>query len=64
MIVLLHSGIQATYDILPSLVKRLKSEGYRFVTLTEMAQEVDEYRSLFAQRESQMPKPRKESPHL
>lgn len=47
MIVLLHSGIQPTYDMLPSLVKRLKSEGYRFVTLTEMAQEMDEHRQIF-----------------
>lgn len=50
MVVLLHSGVQATYTILPSLVKRLNSEGYRFVTLTEMAQEMDEHRALFERK--------------
>lgn len=36
-IILLHDGMQQTYDILPSLVKILRSEGYRFVTIANMA---------------------------
>ncbi len=36
-IILLHDGIQQTYDILPEMIDTLRSEGYRFVTLGQMA---------------------------
>ncbi len=36
-IILLHDGIQQTYDILPEMIDTLRSEGYKFVTLTQMA---------------------------
>lgn len=38
-IILLHDGIQQTLDILPDLLRKLKKQGYRFVTCSEMAQE-------------------------
>lgn len=38
MIVLLHSSIMQTYEILPALVANLRKQGYTFVTLTDMAQ--------------------------
>jgi peptidoglycan/xylan/chitin deacetylase (PgdA/CDA1 family) len=37
-IILLHDGIEQTWDLLPDLVARLRREGYHFVTLSEMAQ--------------------------
>ncbi len=37
-IILLHDGIEQTFDLLPDLVARLRQEGYHFVTLSEMAQ--------------------------
>ena len=38
MIVLLHSSIMPTYEILPDLVAKLRKQGYTFVTLSQMAQ--------------------------
>lgn len=43
MVVLLHSGVQPTYDMLPSLIKKLKAQGYQFVTLSEMALHTEEF---------------------
>lgn len=42
MIVLLHSGIMQTYDVLPKIVSELRKQGYAFVTLSEMAQHAPE----------------------
>jgi peptidoglycan-N-acetylglucosamine deacetylase len=36
-IILLHDGIQQTINILPSMIKSLKGQGYKFVTVSEMA---------------------------
>jgi peptidoglycan/xylan/chitin deacetylase (PgdA/CDA1 family) len=36
-IVLLHDGIEQTLQILPDLVARFRAQGYRFVTVPEMA---------------------------
>jgi len=36
-----HDGIQATIDMLPDLITRLKAQGYEFVTLSQMCQGVD-----------------------
>ena len=38
-IILLHDGVQETIDVLPIIIKRLKSKGYSFVTCSEMALE-------------------------
>jgi peptidoglycan/xylan/chitin deacetylase (PgdA/CDA1 family) len=35
-IILLHDGVQQTVDVLPQIIKHLKSKGYRFVTVSEM----------------------------
>jgi peptidoglycan/xylan/chitin deacetylase (PgdA/CDA1 family) len=35
-IILLHDGVQQTVDVLPEIIQRLKSRGYRFVTVAEM----------------------------
>jgi len=35
-IILLHDGVQQTINILPSIIERLKREGYTFVTVDEM----------------------------
>ncbi|MBI3722240.1 MAG: polysaccharide deacetylase family protein [Fimbriimonas ginsengisoli] len=36
-IILLHDGVPQTMAMLPDLIRRLKSQGYRFVTCSEMA---------------------------
>lgn len=36
-VILLHSGIPATYDALPRIIEELRSRGYRFVTISELA---------------------------
>ena len=36
-IILLHDGVQETINVLPKIIKRLKSRGYTFVTCSEMA---------------------------
>ncbi len=38
-ILLLHDGTEQTIQILPELIHRLKSQGFRFVTVTEMAED-------------------------
>lgn len=38
-IILLHDGVQQTLDILPDLIRRLKAQGFKFVTCSEMARE-------------------------
>ena len=38
-ILLLHDGVQQTLDILPDLLTRLKKQGYKFVTCSQMAAE-------------------------
>ena len=40
-IVLLHDGIEQTLEILPELITRLKRDGYRFVTVTELAEHLE-----------------------
>jgi peptidoglycan/xylan/chitin deacetylase (PgdA/CDA1 family) len=40
-IILLHDGVQQTADILPDFVARMRREGYRFVTVSEMAQHLE-----------------------
>jgi len=39
--ILLHDGIEPTLQILPELIARLRREGYRFVTISEMAQHLE-----------------------
>jgi peptidoglycan-N-acetylglucosamine deacetylase len=36
-IILLHDGIQQTINMLPGMIKSLKGQGYKFVTVSEMA---------------------------
>ena len=40
-VILLHDGMEQTYSILPDFVARMRSEGYKFVTLTEMAHHLE-----------------------
>jgi len=40
-VILVHDGIEQTFRILPDLVARLRRAGYRFVTLSEMAQHLE-----------------------
>jgi peptidoglycan/xylan/chitin deacetylase (PgdA/CDA1 family) len=35
-VVLLHSGVPATYQALPRIIRELRSRGYRFVTISEL----------------------------
>lgn len=35
-VVLLHSGVPATYEALPYIVRGLRARGYRFVTISEL----------------------------
>ncbi len=38
-IVLIHDGVQETIDVLPQVIKALRSQGYTFVTIHEMLSE-------------------------
>jgi len=38
-IILLHDGSQQTLEVLPNMLRRLKAQGYSFVTCSEMAQQ-------------------------
>jgi peptidoglycan/xylan/chitin deacetylase (PgdA/CDA1 family) len=40
-VILLHDGMEQTYSILPDFVAKMRSEGYKFVTLTEMARHLE-----------------------
>jgi len=40
-IILLHDGIDQTLQVLPSLIIRLRRDGYRFVTVSEMVQHLE-----------------------
>jgi peptidoglycan/xylan/chitin deacetylase (PgdA/CDA1 family) len=40
-VILLHDGIEQTFDILPDFVARMRREGFRFVTMSEMAQHME-----------------------
>lgn len=37
-VLLVHDGIQATIEVLPELIEFLSSQGYQFVTMSELAQ--------------------------
>lgn len=39
--ILLHDGIEPTLQMLPDLIARLRRDGYRFVTISEMAQHME-----------------------
>jgi peptidoglycan/xylan/chitin deacetylase (PgdA/CDA1 family) len=39
--ILLHDGIEPTLQMLPDLIARLRRDGYRFVTISEMAQHLE-----------------------
>jgi peptidoglycan/xylan/chitin deacetylase (PgdA/CDA1 family) len=39
--ILLHDGIEPTMQMLPDLIARLRRDGYRFVTISEMAQHLE-----------------------
>jgi peptidoglycan/xylan/chitin deacetylase (PgdA/CDA1 family) len=47
-VILLHDGIEQTYSILPDLIAKLRHSGYAFVTVSEMAQHLEQDR--FARR--------------
>jgi peptidoglycan/xylan/chitin deacetylase (PgdA/CDA1 family) len=32
----MHDGVQQTIDVLPEIIEKLRSKGYRFVTLPEL----------------------------
>jgi len=36
-VILMHDGIQATVDMLPELITRLRDQGFEFVTMSELA---------------------------
>lgn len=36
-VILAHDGVQATIDLLPELIERLREEGYELVTMSELA---------------------------
>jgi peptidoglycan-N-acetylglucosamine deacetylase len=40
-LVLLHDGIEQTMEILPDLIARLRKEGYRFVTVSQLADHLE-----------------------
>jgi len=39
--ILLHDGVEQTLEMLPDLIARLRQDGYRFVTLSEMVHKVE-----------------------
>lgn len=39
-IILIHDGIQQTIDVLPQIIENLKKRGFRFVTVSEMYNEI------------------------
>jgi len=43
--ILLHDGIEQTFQMLPNLVARLRQQGYHFVTVTEMIQHLESSRT-------------------
>ena len=43
-IILLHSGVQQTLDVLPKLIQSVRLQGYRFVSLTELEASVHRQR--------------------
>ncbi len=40
-LVLLHDGIEQTMDILPDLIARLRKDGYKFVTVSQLASHLE-----------------------
>ena len=38
-IILMHSGVEATITALPDILKTLKSQGYQFLTVSELLNE-------------------------
>jgi peptidoglycan/xylan/chitin deacetylase (PgdA/CDA1 family) len=38
-VVLLHSGVESTLEVLPRLIRGLRAQGYHFLTISEMLQE-------------------------
>ncbi len=44
-IVLMHDGVQRTIDVLPDIIEKLRSKGYRFVTLSEMERQRKTHRA-------------------
>ena len=40
-LVLLHDGIEQTMDILPNLIARLRKDGYKFVTVSQLANHLE-----------------------
>ncbi len=39
--ILLHDGVEQTYQMLPDMVARLRQQGYKFVTVSEMVQHLE-----------------------
>ena len=39
--ILLHDGVEQTLEMLPDLVARLRRDGYRFVTMSEMVRNLE-----------------------
>ena len=39
--ILLHDGVEQTYQMLPDMVARLRQQGYKFVTVSEMIQHLE-----------------------
>lgn len=46
--ILLHDGVEQTYQMLPNFVARLRQQGYRFVTVSEMLQHLEATRPRMA----------------
>jgi peptidoglycan/xylan/chitin deacetylase (PgdA/CDA1 family) len=44
-IILLHEGVDETMQVLPQIVNTLRSEGYRFVTMSELAEDAHRHTS-------------------
>jgi peptidoglycan/xylan/chitin deacetylase (PgdA/CDA1 family) len=40
-IILVHDGVQQTIDVLPQIIETLRARGFRFVTIPELAGEVN-----------------------
>jgi peptidoglycan-N-acetylglucosamine deacetylase len=39
--ILLHDGVEQTLEVLPALVSKLREDGYRFVTMSEMVHQME-----------------------
>jgi len=49
-IILLHNGLDATLEVLPEIISELKKEGYKFLTISELMEEMGERKSVYFEK--------------